>query len=91
MHEERFSLKRGVLSLMLCALWAVTGYVVFVGAVCLWVGVCHVHWEGFWMPLLIGGLTIGVALPVACSVAGILRSALGRREEASEPGWFNRG
>ncbi len=84
--REPLSLRNAVVSLMLAALWASVAYVVFVGGVCVWAGVRNVHQEGFWVPVLIGGLTALIALRLACPLAGTLRSVMRPRGEEGAVG-----
>ena len=83
-EREPFPFKRGAVTLLLGVIWMATAYVVFVGAVCLWVGMCNTSREGFWMPLLVGGLTVATALRLAFPLASGLRSALREKEEAQD-------
>ena len=79
--REPFPLRGMILFLLLGALWAGAAYVVFVGAASIWVGVCNLHRQGFWVPLAVGGLTIGMALRLAFPLASALRNALGAEGE----------
>lgn len=84
--REPLPLRSSLLFVVLGAVWAVTACVVFLGAVSVWVGVCNMHRQGFWVPLVAGGLTIGIALRLAFPLAGALRTALGGRREEEELG-----
>ena len=80
--REPFPFRSPLLFLVLGAVWAGAACVVFLGAVSVWVGICNMHRQGFWVPLVVGGLTIGTALRLAVPLAGALRTALsGRRED----------
>ena len=46
--------------LLLSALLA--GYIIFVSIVSIWVGLSHLHQDGFWMPVLAGLLTMILVL-----------------------------
>ncbi len=80
--REPFRLRSPLLFLVLGAAWAGTACAAFLGAVSVWVGICNMHRPGFWVPLAVGGLTVGIALRLAFPLAGALRAALsGRRED----------
>lgn len=80
--QAPFSLRNPLLVLALGAVWTGAVFVAFLGAVSAWVGICNMHRQGFWVPLVVGGLTIGIALRLVFPLAGALRTALsGRRKD----------
>jgi hypothetical protein len=60
--REPFPLKNlGLWSLLLLsALFA--AFIIFASSVSIWVGLSHLHQEGFWMPILAGILTLILVL-----------------------------
>ena len=84
--REPFPLRSPLLFLVLGAVWAGAAGVVFLGAVSVWVGICSMHRPGFWMPLVVGGLTVGIALRLALPLTGSLRAALRGRSEDEDLG-----
>jgi membrane protein implicated in regulation of membrane protease activity len=80
--QDHITPKSVGLNLLLAAIWTAAGYVVFVGGVCMWVGVSNIHRQGFWVPILAGCLTIGIVLWWTFTAAAWLRSAL--RQKAVE-------
>ncbi len=86
--RDAVSFKRVILNLLLAAVWIAVGYVVFVGGVCVWVGLSNAHRPGFWVPVLAGCLTIGIVLWSAFPVAGGLRAAFQGRAVKSDNGSY---
>ena len=72
-----------LLTLLLVGFWGGVAYVLFVGAICVWVGVGHAHHSGYGVPILAGALTIGGALRLALPVDRALRGAI--RGKAGDP------
>ncbi|MCF8060946.1 MAG: hypothetical protein K9M82_00380 [Deltaproteobacteria bacterium] len=79
--REPFPFRGLLVFLVLGTVWTGAAYAVFVGAVSIWVGVCNLNRQGFWMPLVIGGLTIGISLRLAFPLTAALGAALGGKKE----------
>ncbi|MFO7783644.1 MAG: hypothetical protein ACQET7_06100 [Thermodesulfobacteriota bacterium] len=86
--RDPITFKGAVLNLLLLVVWATVGYVVFLGGACVWVGICSVHRQGFWVPILVGCLTIAIVLRAAFPLAGGLRAALQRKTVESGNGSY---
>lgn len=76
MKNDPTPVKRLALGFLLVGVVLIGGYVVMVGVVCLWVGMHSTHRDGFWVPLLAGGLTVAVVLRLVIPAARGLRRAL---------------
>jgi hypothetical protein len=60
--REPFPLKNlGLWSLLLLSALLAT-YIIFASIVSIWVGLSHLHQDGFWMPILAGILTMILVL-----------------------------
>jgi len=84
MENDASAVKKAFLAVLLSAVVLLGGYGILVGAVCIWVGARSTHQDGFWVPLVAGGLTVAVVLLVFLSAARALRRAL--RGSAVGPG-----
>jgi hypothetical protein len=76
MEQDASAVKKALLSVLLSAVVLLGGYGVLVGAVCIWVGARSTHQDGFWVPLLAGGLTVAVVFLVFIPAVRALRRAL---------------
>jgi hypothetical protein len=70
-----------ILFLVLGAVWVGAAYVMLLGAVSVWVGVIHMHRQGFWMPVVVGLLTIGATLRLAFPLTSVMRTACSGKGE----------
>ena len=76
-------LKTLLLFLLLIGLWGGCGYALFVGAICVWVGIDHFQETGAWVPIVAGGLTIAAVLRLALPLGRLIRGAIrGKGAEA---------
>ncbi len=88
MTRNPITFKDVILNLLLAAIWVAVGYVVFVGGVCVWVGISNTHRQAFWVPILAGCLTIGIVVWSAFPVAGGLRAAFQGKTVESDNGQY---
>jgi uncharacterized membrane protein HdeD (DUF308 family) len=56
--RESFSPKKLSVLLAILGCGLITAYVIFIGVISIRVGVRHLEKDGFWMPILAGGLCI---------------------------------
>jgi len=73
-------MKYPALYVLLVCSTLVTAYVVFLGAVSIWVGLRHADQDGSWMPMVTGALCIFVVLWFLFRVARSVLQALARND-----------
>lgn len=84
------TVKSAARNLLIAAVWTMVGCVVFVGAASIRMGILNFHRQGFWVPILTGGLTIVVILSVALPVTNRLRHAFRSKKIESDNSLFGR-
>jgi uncharacterized membrane protein HdeD (DUF308 family) len=60
--NKPFDLKRLQLCLLFLLFALIAALIIFLGLASFWVGLKHAHRDGFWMPVLIGILLLGLPL-----------------------------
>ena len=61
-HDEPFPYKQVSLWFLLIFCGVLAAFILFITIISIWVSLTHLHQDGFWMPLLVGVVGMGVTL-----------------------------
>jgi len=61
-YNKPLQLKKITIRFLIIILCIISAYIIFIGIISIWVGLNHLHQDGFWMPLFVGAISIIVIL-----------------------------